>query len=367
MKKCNVVADSRSSAISLYAYGSDKPLPTLGTFSARVLCTVTNKCCTADFVIVEGRGANLLGKSTSEELSLSQVGPAVVNLLDNDVVAQYRPLFTGVGMLKDYQLKLHINDSIKPVAQSPRRIPFQLREKVDGKLNELLVSDIIQEVPDGPTEWVSPLVVIPKSDGDIRICVDMRRGNEAIVRERHPIPTVEELLRTMFSKLDLKWGFYQIVLEEGCRHITTFTTHRGLFRYKRLMFGLSSAPEKYQKVVCDLLKNCEGVANIADDVIVYGIDRQQHDERLHKVLKKLLESGLTLNPQKCQFRMQELTFFGHDMSKQGVSPSKEKIAAIENAEPPKTVNEARSFMGLCNTLLGSFLTWPRWLVPYKTS
>ena len=91
------------------------------------------------------------------------------------------------------------------------------------------------------------------------------------------------------------------------------------------MFGLSSAPEKYQKIVCDLLKNCEGVTNIADDAIVYEIDRQQHDERLHKVLKKLLESGLTLNPQKCQFRMQELTFFGHDLSKQGVSPSKEKI------------------------------------------
>ena len=138
-------------------------------------------------------------------------------------------------MLKDYQLKLHINDSVKPVAQSPRRKPFQLREKVDCKLNELLASDIIEEVPDGPTEWVSPLVVIPKSDGDIRMCVDMRRANEAIDRERHPIPTVEEILHSlngsaMFSKLDLKWGFHQIVLEEGCRHITTFATHRGLFR-----------------------------------------------------------------------------------------------------------------------------------------
>ena len=98
-----------------------------------------------------------MGKSTSEELGLLQVGPGVINLLDNDVVAhaQYRPLFTGVGMLKDYQLKLHINDSVKPVAQPPRRIPFQLQEKVDCQLNELLASDIIEEVPDGPTPEVT--------------------------------------------------------------------------------------------------------------------------------------------------------------------------------------------------------------------
>ena len=351
LTKSNVKANTCCSAINLFAYGSDKPLPTLGTFTARVVCNETNRSCIADFVVVDGCGANLLGKCTAEKLGVLHVGPGVVNLLDNDIIARYKPLFTGVGTLKNYRLKLHIDGSIKPVAQPLRRIPFQLRDKVDFKLNELLESDIIEEVPDGPTEWVSPLVVIPKSDGDVRIYVDMRRANEAVIRERHPIPTVEELLHrlngsTMFSKLDLKWGFHQIVLDKDSRPITTFTTHRGLFRYKRLMFGLSSAPEKYQKIICDLLKNCEGVANIADDVIVYGVDRKEHDERLHKVLAKLLDSGLTLNPKKCQFRMNKLTFFGHDLSKQGVSPSKEKISAIENAKRPKNVSEARSFLGL---------------------
>jgi len=86
----------------------------------------------------------------------------------------------------------------------------------------------------------------------------MRRANEAIIRERHPIPTEEELLHdlngsTVFSKIDLKWGFHQILLSEGSRHITTFATHRGLYRYKRLMFGVTSAPEKYQQIVRDVL------------------------------------------------------------------------------------------------------------------
>ena len=107
--------------------------------------------------------------------------------------------------------------------------------------------DIIEEVSSRPTEWGSPLVVVPKSDGDIRI-----------VRERHPIPTIEEVLydlngSTIFSKLDLKWGFHQIKLEAESREITTFITHRGLYRYKRLMFGIASAREKYQKIVKDSL------------------------------------------------------------------------------------------------------------------
>ena len=116
-----------------------------------------------------------------------------------------------------------------------RRLPFGLRDKVDEKLDELLDMGIIEEVPEAtPTTWVWPLVVVPKVGGkDIRVCVDMRRANEAIIRERHPIPTIEEVLydlngATVFSKIDLKWRFHQIELEEDSRAITTFITHRGL-------------------------------------------------------------------------------------------------------------------------------------------
>ena len=116
------------------------------------------------------------------------------------------------------------------VAQPVRRLPFGLRDKVDEKLDDLLDKDIIEEVPNTPTTWVSPLVVAPKPDGDIRECIDMRRANKAIVRERHPIPTIEEILydlngSTVFSKFLLKWGFHQVELEEESREITTFVTH----------------------------------------------------------------------------------------------------------------------------------------------
>ena len=157
----------------------------------------------------------------------------------------HKELFNGVGLLRGYELKLNVDTSVKPVAQPVRRISFGVREKVERKLDELLVCGIIEEVPEGPTSWVSPLVVVPKPDGDFRICVDMRCTNQEIIRERQPIPTVEEVLQdlngsTVFSRVDLKWGFHQVLLAEENRHVTTFVTHRGLYRYTRLMFGVTS-------------------------------------------------------------------------------------------------------------------------------
>ena len=149
-----------------------------------------------------------------------------------------------------------------------------------------------------------------------------------------------------FSKIDLKWGFHQILLSQESRHITTFVTHRGLYRYKRLMFGVTSAPEKYQQVIRDVLRGCEGVANIADDLVVHGKGVEEHDRRLFAVLDRLSEAGLTVNGDKCEFRLTKLKFFGHELSSDGVSPSEEKIAAIRDARSPKDASEVRSFMGL---------------------
>ena len=251
---------------------------------------------------------------TAEKLHLLRIGPihtvnsVGVEAMGQDIKDKYKELFSGVGLLKSYELKLNIDDSIKPVAQPVRRIPFAVREKVERKLDELLESGIIKEVPEGPTGWVSPLVVVPKPDGDVRICVGMRRANQAIIRERQSIPTVEEVLQDLngsrvFSRVDLKWGFHQILLAEESRHVTTFFTHRGLYRYTRLMFGVTSAPEKYQQIIRDVLRGCDGVVNIADDLVIHGKDLEQHDERFFTVIDRLKTAGLTLNESKCEFRL----------------------------------------------------------------
>ena len=119
--------------------------------------------------------------------------------------------FQSLGKLKGYQVKIHVDETVTTVAQNPRRIPFSPRERLDQKLEQLVNMDVIEPVEgqSGQTPWVSPVVTVPKPPGEIRLCVDMRRANEAVIRERHPIPTVDEVLQSMkgstiFSKLDLK-------------------------------------------------------------------------------------------------------------------------------------------------------------------
>ena len=123
-------------------------------------------------------------------------------------------------------------------------------------------------------------------------------------------------------------------------------THRGLYRYKRLMIGVTSASERYQQIIRDMLRGCGGVANIADDLINHGSGVEEHDRRLFAVLDRLREVGLTPNGNKCEFRLSKLTFFGHELTSDGVNPSEEKIAAIRDARPPKDASEVRLFMGL---------------------
>ena len=195
------------------------------------------------------------------------------------------------------------------------------------------------------------MVVEPKQDGDIRMCTDMRRANEAIIRERHYIPTVEEVMydmngSTVFSKLDMRSGFHQIELDVDSREITTFITHQGLYVYKRLMFGLASAPEMYQKIIRDVLIGISKACNIADDIVVHGKDTEEHDDMLEKTLTRFRECGLTLNGKKCVFRTHKITFFGHDLTDEGVRLNEEKVAAVVKAESLTTSSEVLSFLCL---------------------
>ncbi|CAC5397382.1 unnamed protein product [Mytilus coruscus] len=151
-------------------------------------------------MVIDGNHTPLLGRSTASELGILLIGPSV-NMINTkgDIVSKYSDLFCGLGKLKDYQLKIYIDKNVKPIAQPTRRLPFNIRKSVEEKLCELEEMDVIERV-EGPTEWVSPLVVVPKRNSEIRICVDMRRANEAVKRSRHPIPTVDEILQ------ELKWS-----------------------------------------------------------------------------------------------------------------------------------------------------------------
>ncbi|KAK3752964.1 hypothetical protein QZH41_005121 [Actinostola sp. cb2023] len=228
----------------------------------------------------------------------------------------------------------------------------------------------------------SGAIAVPKSNGEVRVCVDMRRVNEAVIRERHPIPTLEETLQSLngaavFSKLDLRWGYHQVELHPESRALTTFSTHNGLKRYKRLIFGLSSAPETYQYVMQSTLQGIVGVRNISDDIIVFGKTQEEHDRSLEQTLQRLQDSGLTLNKEKCVFSVSELVFFGFKVSAAGLSPDQKTIDAVKEARAPTNAAEVRSFnfldwsitahvlflslplcRSLCDSLHGNMLSGP---------
>lgn len=204
------------------------PLHVLGKCSCNM--SLNAKCVQAVFYVVKGNGQSLLGKSTAEELGVLKLG--INTIVSENIEQKYEDIFHGIGKLENYKLKLHINSEVEPIAQRIYRIPFTLREKVSRKLDELESQDIIEKMND-QTPWVSPVIVVPKPNGGIIICVDMREANKAIIRKRHPIPRVDEILFNKnggecFSKMDLKYGFHQIELGESSREITTFVTHKGL-------------------------------------------------------------------------------------------------------------------------------------------
>ena len=253
----------------VYAYASQEPLKFSGKCTLNICVPDTQTSFKAEFFVMPGTADTLLGRRSSEELGVLKVGVSVNacesrNVTDKKaaIKAKYPQVFTGLGKLKNFQLKLYIDESVTPIAQAMRRIPFSRKRKVVDKLEELEALDVIEEV-NGPTSWINPLVAVEKPNGDVRISLDMRQANQAILREKHPVPTIEETLHEIsgakvFSKLDLKLAFNQIELAPESRHITTFAGPYGLYRYKRLLFGVNMATEKFQHIIWQILKDCPG-------------------------------------------------------------------------------------------------------------
>ncbi|XP_055543389.1 uncharacterized protein K02A2.6-like [Wyeomyia smithii] len=183
-------------------------------------------------------------------------------------------------------IRISMDPTVTPVFQPLRRIPMPLEGAVNEKLDELLRKDII-EPKEGPATWVPPLVVANTTNGSIRLCVDLRRV-QTVIRERHPMPIIDDVLAKIgkgkvWSILDVKDAYFLLELEEESRDIVTFITHSGLYRFKRLPFGLVSAPETFQRTMDEILANCEGTYWYLDDVGVEGSTVEEHDWRLNKV------------------------------------------------------------------------------------
>ncbi|KAL5517029.1 hypothetical protein EMCRGX_G002494 [Ephydatia muelleri] len=330
---------------------NNQELPVRGCLKATL--AYRNATVVEEVYVVPGLHTPLLGRPAIESLGLI-TRVASIGLTGDQIPLQYPNLFKGLGKLKgEYTIRLR--EGACPFAlMTPRRVAIPLLLRVKAELERMVQLGVISPVEE-PTEWCAGMVVAQKANGSVRICVDLSRLNESVCRERHPLPVVEQVLAQLtgakvFSKLDANSGFWQIPLSPESALLTTFITPFGRFCFHRLPFGITSAPEHFQKRMLSILSGVEGVLCMMDDILVHGKTQEEHDSRLHEVLRRIQRSGLTLNKEKCFFSLPEVKFLGQVIDSEGIRPDPAKVSAIRQVPEPTNIGDVRRFLGMVNQL-----------------
>ncbi|XP_067145203.1 uncharacterized protein [Centruroides vittatus] len=237
-----------------------------------------------------------------------------------------------------------------PKRFAPYRIPQALRNKVDETIGELLDAKLIRP---SVSECAHPIVCVAKKGGGMRLCVDYRHLNAATVPDRYPMVPSAELVYQLaearyITSLDLCRGYWQVRLEDECKHLTAFVTHRGQYEWEVMPFGLRNAAATFQRLMDLVLApfNDFAVAYI-DDVAIYSRSWEEHLTHLKAVLRALRDAGLTVNANKCQFARPRLLYLGHIVGSGRHAPDPERVKAITALALPKTKEQLRSFLGIC--------------------
>lgn len=325
---------------------SGKPLKVIGEIHMQIVSKQNKSVSTTGF-IVKGAMNNLLGKDQIQQLGLIQV---VNNITCETIEKRHPKLFHGLGTLKE-EFTINVDEGAIPFNLTvPRRIPLGLQDQVKAEIERMVKLGVIAPVKHS-TKWCAGVVVAPKKNGKVRLCVDLSQLNKSVRRETYPLPQVDDALASLanakyFSKMDANCGFWQIKLHKESREYTTFITPFGRYYFKRMPFGISSAPENFQRQMTTMLEGVEGVLCHMDDVLVFGSTTEEHDQRLECVLKRLSANGLTLNPEKCEFKVTSVEFLGHQISEAGIAAAQNKVEAVLQMCPPTNSKELKRMLGM---------------------
>ena len=257
-------------------------------------------------LVVKGSGPSLLGVDWLEKLKLDWNKLHLVRGQTElqSLLEKHSAVFEDrLGCIKDIKAKFYLKPDSQPKFCRARSVPFALREKVEKELKRLQEAGVIEPVQH--SEWATPIVPVVKQDGDIRICGDYKITlNQATRVDSYPLPRIDDLLGSLaggqsFSKVDLAHAYMQIQLEDESKPLTTIHTHRGLYQYTRLPFGISSAPAMFQRTMEAVLQGIPQAFVYIDDILVTGKTESEHLDNLNKVLGRLAEAGIRLKKDKC--------------------------------------------------------------------
>ena len=295
-------------------------------------------------------------------------------LTKQDILDVYSDVFTRIGKFPGMPYKFQLKENAKPARYAPRKVPIHLQDTFHKEIRNLEQLGILEETKD-VTEWVNSFVIMEKKapvnpckiptnsnssqghskDRKLRICLDPRDLNEALEREPYYTQSIEEIMAkfhgmTRFTIADFNKGYWMVELDPESRKYTTMALDIGRFQWTRLPMGSIVAQDIFQRKLDSIFLNVPGVTGIADDMVIYGRSDLEHDKHLVNFLDICRKNTLTLNPDEMQFRLPQVSFFGHQWSAKGLSPDPKKITAVKRMDLPQDVETMRSFLRLVNYL-----------------
>lgn len=255
----------------------------------------------------------------------------------------------GLGRFTGPPVSIRVREGARPVFIRARPLAYALRGPVERALQQHVRDGILTPVE--RSDWATPIVPVVKKDGNIRICADYKLTlNKVLEVDRYPLPQVEDLLVRLhggkrFSKIDLSQAYAQFLLDDSKKY-TVINTHKGLFMYNRLVYGLSSSPAIFQRRLEELFADLPRVGVFLDDVIITGASHTEHLQNLDVVFQRLDKYGLKVKKEKCDFFAKSISYLGYVISEEGVHTCPSKLKAILNTPTPSNVGELRSFIGM---------------------
>ena len=367
-RKWNLLQKMTPTAVRIKPYNSES-IPVLG--KARCAVTFGETSIPVEWYILQGKCEPILSGSAAVQLGIvnfTKVPPVYqpIHMINSDsnsalsksdqqhiqnILARNPEVFSEkLGKHRNYQVKFHIDPTVKPVVSPARPTPYHLTERIGKVINELIENDVLEEHPVGePAPWVSNAHIVPKADGGLRVTLDAKKVNKAIQSSNLPIPRQEDIKtklggNTIFSRMDFKWSFFQLSLHKDSRYLTVFSLNGKLYRYKRLTMGMKPAQGELNAALMPLFRHIPDAHLIHDDLIVASKDNKSHIKATEDVIEAVKDAGLTLNPEKCEFGKKQIKFWGMIISAEGVQPDPEKVDVLEGLEPPKNKDELTSFL-----------------------
>ena len=370
-----------SSNVVLTAYGGSQ-IKHHGIVN--IPCTYGKDGTLAPFYVTDIPGPAIIGLPTSTDLNLLQSNCAIQKqhpntsshgclkdktleqakettlIRDNqDLITQNPECFNGIGKFQG-ECHITVDPNVPPVIHPPRRMPISLKEGIKSELVDMVKNVIITKLEEGePTPWVDSLVYRRKQNGRLRLCLDPKDLNAAIQREHHVTPTLEEILpkltgATVFFIVNAKCGYWNVVLDKESSYLITFKSPFGRYRCNRMPYALKMSQDIFQTTTDQTFEGCEGVAGIADDIVVFGTTSGEHDRNMHGMLRQCQDTGLKLNPDKCFVKQEKIRFYGVVCSQDGIQPDPNKISSLKQMSALTSLQELETFLGLAN-YMGPFI------------